>query len=277
MVMSAVAIALLAIASSAVMAGKVIDLGLPIICTISFTIAKLVYAHTSSETAGAGIIEAALLAGVVGSGITGFITGKIITRKYIPPYFGSFAVPCIILFLIYLVFNNTNQTINEFLSLNNLYGIQSSTLYIFAGVGALLVLLFSLSKFGKNLRATGSSRNAALEAGINTDRCIVQAYTISGLLAGIAGIILAILPENAVIVISFPLLSWLPAAILGAVIGGNKFSGGRFDVIGACLGGILTILGANFIANFTGSVIQATTVILLVTLIIVMASETRKN
>ena len=277
MIMSAVAIGLLAIASSAVMAAKVIDLGLPLICIIAFTIAKLVYAQVSEDPAGFHILEAAAISGIIGSGITGFLTGKIVTRKYIPPYFGSFAVPCIILFLLYLVFNNTSQSINEFLSLNNMYSLSPSILYILAGAGALLTLLFSLSRYGKNIRATGSSRHAAIEAGINTDSCIIQTYTVSGLLAGIAGIILVTLPENTVAVFSFPILSWLPAVILGAVIGSNKFSGGRFDVIGAALGGIVTVLGANVITDFTGSIIQATTVILLLTLIIVMAGETRKN
>ncbi len=277
MVNTAIAIGLLAIASATVMAGRVIDLGLPINCLLSFTIAKLLYTQISGDTPGAYTTEICLGLGILGSGITGLITGKILTRKYIPPYIGSFAVPLILLYLVYLIFNNTSQSINDFLSLRNIYEINNTFLYIGAGVLGVLTLLIASSKFGKNLRATGSSAAAAAEAGINSDCSIIMAYTLSGLLAGMAGIFLVDIPGDSIATFSFPLFSWLPAVILGAIIGGNKFSGGRFDVIGAFLGGIITVLVSAIITDFTGSEIQAKTVILLVMLILVMATDMQRS
>ena len=275
--MTTVAIGLLSIASATVMAGKVIDLGLPINCAISFVIAKLVYGEFGDSTSGATILYTALAAGIIGSGLTGFFTGKIITRKYIPPYFGSFAIPCIILYLLYLLFSNGSQQIGQFLSMNNMYAISSNTLYILAGIIGVIALLFSMSKCGKGLKATGSSVDGAIEAGINTDLSIIKAYTISGLIAGVAGIILASTPQDSIAMLNFPVLSWLPLTILGAIIGGNKFSGGKFDVLGSFLGGVIAILISEVILKVTGSSIQATTVILLLILIIMMATDNKKK
>lgn len=275
LILTGTAIGILAVASATVMAGKMIDFGLPFTCVISFTIAKLIYAQTAGS--GSYMLELALVLGVICSGIAGFITGKIITRKYIPPYLGSFAIPCIILFLIYLIFNHSAQSIGEFLSLNNMHEISLTTQYLLVGIPAALTLLYSLSKYGKNLIATGSSLESAIEAGINTDCSIVWAYTISGLLAGAAGILLVNIPQNFIVIADFPVLSWIPAVLLGAVIGGNRFSGGRFDVIGAFFGGIITIFVSTIIAETTQNSIEAETTILLAMLIIVMATDIKKK
>ncbi len=277
LIISALAIGLLAVASAIVMAGKVIDLGLPINCIISFTIAKLVFDKFSGDTPDNTFIIVAVICGIIGSAIVGLCTGKIITRKYIPAYFGSFAVPCVILYLLFLIFNNSSDNIGEFLALNNLGGIANNTLYIITAICIIIALIFSLTKFGRNLRATGSSIEAAIEAGINPDCSIIQSYILSGLFAGAGGIMLVNIPQTSIGIISFPLLSWLPAVLLGAVIGGNKFSGGKFDIIGAFLGGIITVLLTNIIVDFTGSLVQGTTVILLATLIIVMATDIKKS
>ncbi len=277
LIISTLAIGVLAVASAVVMAGKVIDLGLPINCIISFTVAKLIVDKFSGDTPDNTLIITGIICGIIGSAVVGLCTGKIITRKYIPPYLGSFAIPCIILYLLFLIFNNSTDSIGEFLALNNLGAIGNNTLYIITAICIIITLLFTLTKFGRNLRASGSSAEAAIEAGINPDCSIIQAYILSGLLAGAGGILLVNIPQTSIGIISFPLLSWLPAVLLGAVIGGNKFSGGKLDIIGAFLGGIITVLLTNIIVDFTGSAVQGTAVILLTMLIIVMATDIKKT
>ncbi len=277
MIKAAITIGILSIASATVMAGKVIDLGLPITCTIGYTVSKLIYASIAGDNPSDYALEASLVAGILCTGLTGYFTGLVITRKYIPSYFGSFAIPAVVLYLLYLIFDSGQQGITGFITMNNMYDISNTTQYAFAGVIGALTLLFSISKYGKNLRATGSSEDGAVEAGINTRNCIISAYTFSGLLAGAAGILLVYIPQEAVQAFYFPVLSWLPITFLGAVIGGNKFSGGKFDVLGAFFGGIIAVVISNLIILFTNSSAQASAIVLLVTLIIVMATTNIKK
>ncbi|HTI27000.1 MAG TPA: ABC transporter permease, partial [Kutzneria sp.] len=107
-----------------------------------------------------------------------------------------------------------------------------------AVVAALLVgLLFRYSRLGREILMTGSNAKAAELSGIPVARRIVQAHTLSGLLAALAGFLLAI--NNGAFSADIGGQFLLPS-FLGPVLGGTLLAGGAVSVIGTVLGAALT-------------------------------------
>jgi len=97
-----------------------------------------------------------------------------------------------------------------------------------------LWIMFRLTVTGRNITAVGSNPLAARLAGVRTEREIVKAFIIGGLLASVAGIVLAAQQGSASpdVATGF-LLPAFAAAFLSTVV----FSAGRFSVWGTVIGG----------------------------------------
>jgi ribose transport system permease protein len=108
----------------------------------------------------------------------------------------------------------------------------------FAAVAAVLVgLLFRYSRLGREFLMTGSNVKAAELSGIPTRNRIVQAHALSGLLAGLAGFLLA--ANNGAFSANLGEQFLLPS-FLGPVLGGTLLAGGAVSVLGTVLGATLT-------------------------------------
>ena len=98
-------------------------------------------------------------------------------------------------------------------------------------------LILKHHKFGRELYAIGGNRDAAGALGINVNRRIRQVYMLSGLLAALAGWMLAgrvvSIQPNLGETCIFPVFA-------EAVIGGGRLHGGRGDLLSA-LGGELGV------------------------------------
>ncbi len=90
--------------------------------------------------------------------------------------------------------------------------------------------------FGRRIYAIGGNEQAARLSGINVDRTLIWVYTISGICAGIAGIIF-----------SARLLSAQPTggdgyeldAIAAVILGGTSFTGGVGSIVGTAIGALI--------------------------------------
>jgi len=105
---------------------------------------------------------------------------------------------------------------------------------LLVAVGVVVWVLFRLTVTGRNIQAVGSNPLAARLAGVRTDREVVKAFMIGGLLASVAGIVLAAQQGSATpdVATGF-LLPAFAAAFLSTVV----FSAGRFNVWGTIIGG----------------------------------------
>jgi ribose transport system permease protein len=101
------------------------------------------------------------------------------------------------------------------------------------GVG----LLFRVSRIGREMLMTGSNLRAAELSGIPTSRRTIQAHALSGLLAALAGFLLAI---NSGAFSADVGKSFLLPSFLGPVLGGTLLAGGAVSVLGTVLGAALT-------------------------------------
>jgi ribose transport system ATP-binding protein len=105
---------------------------------------------------------------------------------------------------------------------------------------AVLVVVFEFGLFrtalGRRLRAVGSNPLAATRVGINANRHILLAFTLSGLLTGIGGLILAgqVGIGSPATGIDYTLMS-----ITAVVLGGTRIAGGRGSVLSVLMGAAL--------------------------------------
>ena len=92
-------------------------------------------------------------------------------------------------------------------------------------------------RFGRELYAIGGNRDAAIASGIDANRRVRQAYVVSGVLAALAGWMLA----GRVVSIQVNLGDgYIFTVMAAAVIGGISLQGGRGTMLGA-LGGVLLL------------------------------------
>ncbi|MDA9117076.1 hypothetical protein N9J37_02045, partial [Pontimonas sp.] len=103
----------------------------------------------------------------------------------------------------------------------------------------LISFMYHGTRFGRELLATGSSIRAARLSGIAVDARVIQAHTLSGALAGLAGIFLAYVNGSFSAAIGSELL--LPS-FLGPILGGTLLTGGVVGVFGTLLGTLLTLV-----------------------------------
>jgi ribose transport system permease protein len=96
--------------------------------------------------------------------------------------------------------------------------------------------------FGRNIFAYGSNIEAARLSGINTAKVTVSVYAMSGLLSGIAGILMTSRLGNGIPTAG---QGYEMDAIASAVVGGASLSGGSGTIIGTVLGALLISLIQN--------------------------------
>ena len=116
---------------------------------------------------------------------------------------------------------------------------------IFLAIAILFQLALRYTVYGKHTYAIGSNQEAARASGINVEHHLVLVYVIAGVLAGIAGMVVAArgLTAQAGMGMMYEL-----DAIAMAVIGGVSLSGGRGSIVGTFLG--MLIFGV-IISGFT--------------------------
>ncbi len=116
------------------------------------------------------------------------------------------------------------------------------SLVVFVPVMALILVGLKRTGYGRLLYAIGDNPVAARLSGARSWQVLIVLYVISGLLAGIAGLILSGYANTASV--SLADSSVLPS-IAAAVIGGTSIMGGRGGYAGSIVGAvILTVLAA---------------------------------
>lgn len=185
-------------------------------------------------------ILVAALTGLVSGAITGFI----ISRLKVPAFLAGVGLQLILyggnLLFLKKAPNNSQplagfqQSFTKF-GTGNIAGI--NYLVILAVVIMVLVfVMLNMTTLGKNIYATGGNREAAKVAGINTFRIDMFVYMLSGVLAALAGCMMAARTGSASAAYAE---GYEMDAIASCIIGGASFSGGIGNVPGTFLGVII--------------------------------------
>ena len=135
---------------------------------------------------------------------------------------------------------------------------------IVLGVLVLYTVLTSRTRFGRYIYAIGGNAEAARRAGVNLIRIRTLCFTLCGLTAGIAGIMLASQLNSMSTGINGG--EYVLFAVASAVIGGTNLFGGRGKMIHALLGGLVIAViynGLGLIGLAAGPTFIVTALVLL--------------
>jgi len=221
----------------------------------------------------------ALLFGVLLGGLFGIFNGLVITRFKAPPFIVTLAMQTVATGIILLYTGGQNvYNIGDFrLWGQGSIGILPVPVLIMLVVLVIVYLILHHMKFGRYLYAIGGNEKAAEASGIQVGRTKFIAYVMSGMLAGLAGVLLM-----------SRLNSGMPSAgtgyetdaIMAAVIGGTSFTGGVGTAFGTLIGSmIIGIL--NNILNLMGvqSYVQQISkgLLIVIAVVIDIKTKTRKQ
>lgn len=193
---------------------------------------------------------AGLLGGVGAGAAIGILNGMAITRLNIPPFISSLAAMLAAQGSALLLAKNESVSVSYDTSFTVIGQGDFLGFPIPAWIAAIAYLIGSVclnfTANGRYVLAIGGNEEAARLMGLPVDRVKLWLYVFSGLLAGLAGVILAAQfgagqPTEGV--------GWELFAIASVVVGGTLLTGGQGSV-GATLAGVL-LLGLIFnILNF---------------------------
>ncbi|MCD7744744.1 MAG: ABC transporter permease [Lachnospiraceae bacterium] len=146
-------------------------------------------------------------------------------------------------------------------------GIIPTPIVIAAICIAVMALLLKRTALGLYVQSVGINKKASRIAGLNSSRIILICFAISGLCAGIAGIVsssrIYSADSNNIG------LNYEMDAILGVALGGNSLGGGKFSLAGSIIGAytiqaITTTLYALGVSTSVAPVFKAIIVIIIV-------------
>jgi ribose/xylose/arabinose/galactoside ABC-type transport system permease subunit len=192
----------------------------------------------------------AVVVPVLAGALFGFGNGAIVARTRIQPFVVTLATLLAARGLALTLAKNTSVAVSytsgfTFIGQGDLLGVPVPVVILGLAYAAGSVVL-NLTRFGRHVLAVGGNEEAALLMGLPVVRIKLAVYTLSGALAGLAGVILAAQfgagqPTEG--------LGWELSAIASVVVGGTLLTGG-IGSVGATLVGVL-LLGLIFnILNF---------------------------
>jgi ribose/xylose/arabinose/galactoside ABC-type transport system permease subunit len=188
---------------------------------------------------------------VVVATLLGFFNGWFITRFQVQPIVGT-----LVMFIagrgVGQVLTNGNlqvfhNPVFQFIGLGRIFGVPFQVIVMLVAVG-LAAWMLRRTLFGRHILAVGGNERAARLSGIPVDRVKQFIYAISGLCAGVAGLV--VISINSSSDANLVGLGMELDAIAAVAVGGTPFTGGQANVIGSMVGALLIqLLRYTLLAN----------------------------
>lgn len=182
-------------------------------------------------------IVIASLMGIVLGGINGFF----IAYFKMTPFIVTLATMEIYKGIVYVVTKGMPITgmpeVSEKLANGIIGGVLPNIVIIMVVICILLTIMLKKTRTGRYIYALGGNRSCAKIVGVPTERIEMLVYCLSGLLAAIAGVLMACKLASFQASIG---QSWQMDSITAAVLGGTSMAGGIGSVAGTIIGGFLS-------------------------------------
>jgi len=199
-----------------------------------------------------------LLIGLCVGGALGFVAGLIIVKSQVNAFIVTLAMDFALLgfvTFVYVTFTGAtaafitkpkgmefwrNTSLHQY-CIGGVCGPKVFPMMLVPAIVALILVgfLYAKTRLGRELLSTGSNLRAAKLSGIPVDYRVIMAHTFSGLLAALAGVMLAF--TNGSFTASIGSQFMLPS-FLGPVLGGTLLVGGSVQVLGTFIGTMLTLV-----------------------------------
>ncbi|TCD15277.1 ABC transporter permease [Oricola cellulosilytica] len=226
-------IGVLAIAATFVISSGGLDLSLGSVMGLSGVVGAYIAVNLGAPSPfGVG---ACILAGA----IAGYINGQIVTRAFVPAFIVTLGMLGIARGLALVISGGrVIYGLPEyllFLGQGRPFGIPVPVI-IFVITALVAHFVLAYTRFGRHTLALGDSEGAARAAGIRVERQRRILYTISGGLAGLAGMIFMARINSGDPTAG---LNYELTAITAAIIGGTNLFGGRGSILGTMIGALI--------------------------------------
>lgn len=238
-------IAILAVGQFYVILTGGIDLSVGAILALSTVIAALTL-QTGMNAGLATLITLLACAGV------GLVNSILVVWVRIPPFIATLAMMSVVQGFSYIIQSSSliqieNLSFVDWFSDGRLVGIPNPVL-IFLVVTAIAAFTSRYTTFGRGLYAIGGNREAARLSGLPVARDLMITYTLSGFLAGLAGLLAAaqLLQGSSLVGRGYEL-----DAIAAVVVGGASLVGGNGNPI-SCVIGVFVLATIINIMNLVG-------------------------
>ena len=265
-------IGLIAIAGTIVIIAGGFDLSTGAIFAMSGVVAGLVARDwAANEFLGTAAPYLGWIIGILTGTLLGLLNGVLVTFLRINTFVATLSSGLVFRGLALLITRAdtvrvSNRTFNE-LARTNIFGVRT-TIYIWLGLALILTFVLLRTQFGRYVFAAGDNPEAARLSGINVNLTRTLTFGISGLAAGIAGVISAskFLRAQSDNGQGLELIS-----IAAVVVGGTSIMGGEGAIWRTLLGVMLLRLienGFNLIQveNYYRSIFQGLIILFAVAL-----------
>jgi ribose/xylose/arabinose/galactoside ABC-type transport system permease subunit len=181
----------------------------------------------------------AIAIGIGGAVIFGIFNGILISVSGLPPFIATLSTMTIARGVAMVYSNGRNYVIlhGKFLEIGKGYTLGiPNPIWILLAVVAIAYIVLNFTVFGRHILAFGGNRQAAKLAGVRINFVEVSAYVISGLLSGIAAIVLVSRTSTGQPIAG---TGYELDAIAAAAIGGTSMTGGSGSIGGTVMGFII--------------------------------------
>jgi len=224
----------------------------------------------------------ALLGGLAMGAALGFINGWTVVRTGLHSFIITLATMSI--FFGVMIFLTRAQAYRELPDAFSAFGKMkfasyvSPLLLVTLAVALALAWLYRFTVTGREMLAAGASPVAAELSGINVGRAIILCHMLSGVLAGIAALMLVTRNGAAIPSMAGQLgQDWLLPAFLGPVLGGTLLQGGKVSVLGTVLGAFLVTMLSSGLLMLQIGAFWVQTFLGLMLLIAVLLDKARRS
>ena len=173
----------------------------------------------------------AVAAGIVTCALFGAMNGFFVAYMNIPPFVATLAGMNIARGFAYVYSDGKPYTLAS--PGFSVIGKGIAPIVIFVVIMAVCHIFLSKMKFGRYIYAVGGNPKAAEASGVRVKHILMKVYILSGILTGIAGIVLASRTNSGQPAVG---TGYETDAIAAAVIGGTSMTGGIGTIQGTLIG-----------------------------------------
>ena len=240
-------IAIIAIGMTMVILTAGIDLSVGSLIALSAVTVAYLVGKTGGAEASSGSLILAGLAGIIVCGAVGAFSGIMVTRFSIPPFIATLAMMQVAAGVAYIISEG-----------KPIYQLPENFIWLGRGVDPLLhipvavilmLLLYLVAHFiltrtffGRYIYAVGGNPEAARLAGIRVNLILLTVYTISGVLAGLGGVVMASQLKSGAPTYGATYELYVIAAV---VLGGTSLMGGEGRILGTLIGALIIAVIQN--------------------------------
>jgi len=214
----------------------------------------------------------AVLGGILLTTLAGLLNGLIISYLMLPAFIVTLGALTYLRGIAYSLTDGKPVPIDgesplQFIGSGDIFGVPT-TVVMMATIYLVLWFVLERTRYGRHIYAVGGNKEAARLAGIKVKRVLTSAYVISGLTAGIAGIMFASRVRSGQVTGGE---GYELDAIAAVILGGTSLFGGRGRIFGTLVGAViigvlsngLILMGVPF---YTQLIVKGAVIVLAVAL-----------